>query len=142
MARTTREPPLWALASACQVHARPAQIWMIGPAVGTPGNLGSPPDPCIRRYGRHAVAKVTRLCSAELVISGGECPVRCVLRGTVQRVEFLSEHGLSGTISRGPAAGLPAGCVAVPAPRGGKPDTVHEHDLRAVGGKFFLQFRG
>jgi hypothetical protein len=81
-------PPLWALASACQVHARPAQIWMIGPAVGTPGNLGSPPDPCIRRYGRHAVAKVTRLCSAELVISGGECPVRCVLRGTVQRVEF------------------------------------------------------
>ena len=61
-------PPLWALASACQVHPRPAQIWMIGPAAGTPGNLGSPPHPCIKRYGRHAVAKVIRLCNAELVI--------------------------------------------------------------------------
>ena len=55
-------------ASACQVHPRPAQIWMIGPAAGTPGNLGSPPDPCIKRYGRHAVAKVTRLGNDELVI--------------------------------------------------------------------------
>ena len=74
-----------------------------------------------------------------LLAEGGLVLLLLLVEGDRGRHEG-DDHRIGADPAQQPRGQQPAD--AVPAPGGGQPDTVHEHDLGAVGGKFFLQFPG